>query len=160
MTYQIQGTTRRCARTGRELTPGERFYSVLYDRVNAFERADFSTEAWQGPPADAFSFWMSRVPQPDHPKRIAIDEDMLLDCLDRLAAETLPAKQNFRYVLALLLMRKKCLRFEETSVVNGQELLHLRCTKTKKSYRVLNPQLSELELAAVQDEVQSVLGLA
>ena len=60
--YQIQPNTRRCAVSGRELKPGERYFSVLLDEAGKFVRKDYGAEAWQGPPADAFSFWAGRVP--------------------------------------------------------------------------------------------------
>ena len=158
--YQLQATSRHCVRTGRELEPGDRFYSVLYDRGAAFVREDCSVEAWQGPPADAFSFWQGRIPEGNQPRRIQVDESLLIDCMVRLAGETTPQKINFRYVLALLLMRRKRLKFEEVVSVEGQEHLSLRCTKTRKVYRVLNPQLSDAQMVEVQEEVQNVLGLA
>ncbi len=159
MEYQIQDRSRYCVRTGRELRPGERFFSVLFDREGAWVREDISTEAWDGPPVDAFSFWMSRVPPPEHTRRLQVDEQLLIDCLARLADETDPAKVNFRYVLALLLMRRKRLRFEETAHELGNELLVLRCTRTRTAYRVVNPHLTEQQIADVQAEVQNVLGL-
>jgi hypothetical protein len=158
--YQIQSSSRHCARTGRELKPGEKFYGVLYDRGANFVREDWSVDAWQGPPADAFSFWLGRLPSDNQPRRIQVDEGLLIDCLERLAEETTPAKVNFRYVLALLLMRRKRLKFEEVARVEGQEYLALRCVRTRKLYRVLNPQLTDEQIADVQDEVQKVLGLA
>ena len=53
--YQIQASSRRCAATGREIAPGERYYSVLLDQGSSFVRQDFSLEAWQGPPPGTFS---------------------------------------------------------------------------------------------------------
>ena len=58
--YQIQASSRRCAVTGREIAPGERYYSVLLDRGDSFVRQDFSPEAWRGPPENTFSFWLGR----------------------------------------------------------------------------------------------------
>jgi len=57
--YQIQPNTRRCLITGRELRPGERYYSALLEEGDRFVRQDFSAEAWQGAPAGAFSFAVS-----------------------------------------------------------------------------------------------------
>ena len=54
--YQIQPNTRRCAVTGRELRPGERYYTALLETAGHFVRQDFSADAWQGPPPNAFSF--------------------------------------------------------------------------------------------------------
>jgi hypothetical protein len=158
MEYEIEANTRRCAATGRELQPGERFYSVLLDQAGQFIRQDYAGDTWQGPPERAFSFWTGRVPAQDQSRRPRIDEDVLMDCFQRLQAQTEPGRLNFRYVVALLLMRRKRLRFEETRVENGQEILSLRCNRTRAVHRVLNPRLSEEEMAAVQEEVFEVLG--
>jgi hypothetical protein len=156
--YQIQPNTRRCALSGRELRPGEKYYSVLREEDGKFVRLDFSSEAWQGPPHGSFSFWTGRIRAGEENKRPPIDDDLLMDCLQRLEGETEPNRVNFRYVVALLLMRRKRLRFEETQTEGDQEILVLRCIRSRNAYRVLNPRLSEEEMAAVQDEVFKVLG--
>lgn len=154
--YDIQTCSRHCVRTGKELKPGERFFSVLHDRDGSLVREDISQEAWQGPPADAFSFWLSRVPAKDRPKRLQVDEEVLLDCFCRLAEEAESQKVNFRYILALLLMRRKRLKFDDARTQNGQEHLILRCTKTRNLHTVVNPQLTEPQLAEVQEEVRKI----
>lgn len=158
--YQIQNSSLRCARSGRELHPGERYYSVLYDRGLTLEREDISKDAWQGPPADAFSFWIGKVPPKDQARRIVIDDEVLLDCCQRLAGETDPRKVSFRYIVALLLMRRKRFKFEDAESWDGQEVLLLRDSRTRAVHRIVNPQLTEQQLADVQDEVQKVLGVA
>src|SRR5262245_12692144 len=112
--YQIQATSRRCEATGRELHRGEKFYSVLLDEGGKFVRHDYSVEAWKGPPPGTFSFWQGRVPPEVQGRRLPIDDDMLFDCFQRLDGETDATRVNFRYVVALLLMRRKRLKFEET----------------------------------------------
>jgi hypothetical protein len=156
--YQIQPNSKRCSVSGRELRPGERYYSVLLDQAGAFVRQDFSAEVWTGPPEGAFSFWMGRVPSGDEKQRPRFDDDLLLDCFHRLEGQTDPARVNFRYVLALLLMRRKRMKFEETVLENGAEHLALKCTRTGEKHLVLNPQLSEDEMVQVQEEVVKVLG--
>jgi hypothetical protein len=156
--YQIQANTRRCAVTGRELQPGEKFYTVLLDEGGKFVRQDYSSDAWQGPPAGAFSFWAGRVPAREANRRPAIDDDMLVECFQRLEGQTDPGRIHFRYVVALLLMRRKRFRFEEVRTENGREILCLRCVRSRNQYQVINPCLSEEEMAAVQEEVFKVLG--
>ena len=75
-----------------------------------------------------------------------------------LSGETEAGRVNFRYVVGLLLMRRKRLKFEEARVENEHEFLRLRCTKTKAVYDVVNPRLTEAEMSAVQEEVFKVLG--
>ncbi len=156
--YQIQPNTRRCAVTGRELKPGEKFFTALLEEGGKFLRQDYSSEAWQGPPPGAFSFWCGRVPAQEESRRPRIDDDLLTDCFQRLEGQSEPGRVSFRYVVALLLMRRKRFRFEEARTDAGQELLRLRCTRTGILHEVINPRLTEEEMVAVQEEVFKVLG--
>ena len=156
--YQIQPNTRRCATTGRELRPGEKFYTALLAEGDHFLRKDYSSEAWHGPPPGAFSFWSGRVPAAESGKRQQIDDDMLVDCFQRLETETQAAKVNFRFVVALLLMRRKRFKFEEARTEHGLEMLTLRCVRSGVRHEVVNPRLTEEQMTEVQDEVYKVLG--
>lgn len=156
--YQIQPNTCRCFTTGRELRPGEMFYSVLLDDGAKFVRQDYCREAWQGPPAGAFSFWSGRVPAEQQAQRLKMDDDLLTDCFQRLEGQAEPNRVNFRYVVGLLLMRRKRLKFEEARTERGQETLRLRCARTGSLHEVVNPGLSAEEMMTVQEEVFKVLG--
>ena len=156
--YQIQPNTRRCAASGRELRPGEKYFSALLDEGGKFVRKDYAAEAWQGPPPGAFGFWAGRIPQPDARRRPPIDDELLLDCFGRLEGQEETGRVNFRYVLALLLMRRRRFRFEEAKEEAGREVLCLRCTRTGARHQVVNPGLSDDELTAVQEDVFQALG--
>lgn len=156
--YQIQGSTRRCCKTGRELKPGERFHSALLDEKGTFSRLDYSPEGWEGPPPGAFSHWQGKLPKGDKPRRPPIDDDLLVECLTRLEGEKDSSRANFRFVLALLLLRRKRLRLDETRQVDGREVLALRDMKGGAKHEVIDPKLGDGELEVVQDEVFRVLG--
>jgi hypothetical protein len=156
--YQIQPNTRRCAITGRELRPGETYYTALLEAGGQFVRQDYSAEAWTGLPHDAFSFWSGRVPSDTEPSRPKVDDDLLLECFERLEGETEPRRVSFRYIVALLLMRRKRLKFEEAKTESDHEVLLLRCARTGTKHQVVNPGMTEDEMAAVQEEVFKVLG--
>jgi hypothetical protein len=156
--YQIQPNTRRCTATGRELRPGEKYYTVLREDGDHWVRQDYSAEAWPGPPAGAFSFWSGRVPAPESSQRPRFDDDTLLDCFNRLEGDLEPRKLSFRYVVALLLLRRKRFKFERTSFAEGCERLCLRCMRTGNQYQVIDPRLSESELGKVQEDVFQALG--
>jgi hypothetical protein len=156
--YSIEPSTRRCRITGRELRPGEKVYSVLLDQEGKFVRHDYAVEAWSGPPAEAYGFWLGQVPSPDAPRRPPINDELLSDCFNQLEGETAPGKISVRYVLGLLLMRRRRLRLEETLIEEGCEILVMRCVRSGEKRRVINPGLTDQELAAVQDEVFKALG--
>ena len=158
--YQIQNSTRRCALTGRELKAGERYYSVLLDEGGTFTRKDYALEVWQGPPAGAFSFWQGRLAAGNTPRRPIIDDEMLVECFQRLEGDEDPNKRSFRFVLALLLMRRRRFKLAETRQDGGQEVLVLRCTRTGVQHEVFDPGMSDEELEGVQDDVFRAIGMS
>jgi hypothetical protein len=64
---------------------------------------------------------------------------------------------NFRYVVALLLVRRRRFKLEagESDVA---PTMTVRCVRTGERHVVTNPQLTEDEMVQVQDEVFQVLG--
>jgi hypothetical protein len=156
--YQIQTNTRKCSISGRELQLGEKYFSVLFDENGAFVRRDYSAESWSGVPEGAYSFWSGRLPLEANARRPPIDDEMLFECLKRMDGETEPAKIKFRYVLALLLMRRKRLKLVEARHEGDRDILILQSPQRGERITVIDPQLSEQEMNAVQDEVFEVLG--
>src|SRR3954465_1378980 len=96
--YAIATSTRHCATSGRELKPGERHFSALVEVGGSFVRKDYAAEAWAGPPVAAVGFWQTRVPTGSAPRRPAVDDEVLLDCLARLEGTQDEAARRFRYV--------------------------------------------------------------
>jgi hypothetical protein len=87
-----------------------------------------------------------------------VDDELLLDCFGRLEGQTDPGRVKFRYVVGLLLMRRRRLRLEGTAREDGVEVLQLRCSRTGTRYRMVDPALTDEETSAVQDEVFQALG--
>lgn len=157
--YEIQGPTRVCAASGKELKAGDRFCAVLADREGRFVRTDYAAGNWPGPPADAIAYWSGRVPPADRPQKPVINDELLMDCLGRLADAVEMGPIRFRYVVALLLMRRKRLKFEDAKRdAAGQEILVLRDAKTGERSEIIDPRLTEDETQSVQEEVFRVFG--
>lgn len=157
--YPNSTAIRMCAATGRPLRPGERYHGVLAIDGSRFIRSEFSMEAWSGPPAGAFGHWMGRVPTTgDVQRRMPIDDDMLVECFHRLDGATEIEKLNFRYVVGLLLMRRKRFKFDDVVKSDDGESLILRDVRTNVKHTVRDPGLTEEQMNAVQSEVFQVLG--
>jgi hypothetical protein len=157
-TFPIQQHTRVCAATGRPLQPGDKYFSALFDEAGQFVRKDFSAEGWPGPPEHAFALWQGRVPDLHHKRRLTFDDDLLMECFERLAEDSDPARVQFRYVLALLLLRRKRLKFEDVQRKGDVDCLRLKCPRNGNEYEVLDPRLAEADVGRVQDEVFRLLG--
>jgi hypothetical protein len=156
--YDIAAPTRRCAATGRELNPGDRYYGVLTAADGKFVRTDFAADAWHGPPDGTIAFWAGRIPPGDRPRRPTFNVEHLAGLFAQLAGADDPTRVNLRYALALLLMRRKRLKFEDLRRSPGGDVLVLRDAKTGAKHEVADPRLTEAEIAAVQDEVFRQLG--
>ena len=156
--YQIQASNRQCCVTGRTLEPGEVCYSALLAEGGRLVRRDYCRDAWQGPPPGAVGYWQGKVAAREADRRPVIDDDVLTECFTRLEGQQEPAQVSFRYVVGLLLMRRKRLKFDDVRVEDGREILCLRCSQTRQVHEVINPALSDNEIQAVQEEVFKVLG--
>ncbi len=156
--YQIQGPAKQCAATGRALKAGDAFYSVLTDEAGQFVRRDYAREAWGAPPAGAVAWWAGRIPDGGAAPKPTINEALLLDCFEHLTDTTAPDRLNFRYVVALLLMRRKRLKFDDLKKDGDREVLVLRDAKTNRKYDVPDPKMSDEAMEAVRQEVFRVLG--
>lgn len=158
--YDIQGPTRVCAATGRELKPGDRFFAMLNESAGKLVRSDFAADAWPGAPPNAVAFWSGKVPAAGHkPRKPVVNDDLLLDCFDRLKDTADADGLNFRYVATLLLMRRKRFKFEDAARdANGRDVLIVRDARGGAIHHVVDPRLNDEQVAAVQTEVFRVLG--
>lgn len=156
--YQIQGPAKQCATTGRLLKPGDAFYSVLSDEGGQFVRRDYSREAWQEAPPGAVAWWMGRIPENGTQPKPTINDALLVDCFEHLTGTTEPDRLNFRYVVGLLLMRRKRFRFDDLKKQDGHEVMILRDTKNNRRHEVLDPKLTDGDMETVRQEVFRVLG--
>ncbi|HZZ72231.1 MAG TPA: hypothetical protein VFE24_08250 [Pirellulales bacterium] len=156
MDYEVQRCTRTCAISGRELKPGETFYSVLQSVAGEVVRQDYAAEAWPGPPEQTIGWWKSQIPLGD-PKRVQwAPNEVMLELFEEL--ENQPAQHDFRYVLSLLLVRRRVLRLEETEQdAADQETLLLNCPKRETEYRVAVVMPSAARAAEIQAELKKLL---
>jgi hypothetical protein len=158
--YDIQGPARTCAATGRELKPGDRFYAVLREEGGRLVRSDTAADAWTGPPDGAVAYWAGKVPAAtDRPRRPVVNDEVLLDCFERLAGTADADGLNFRYVAALLLMRRKRFKFEDAfRDAAGNDVMVVRDARGGAVHHVTDPRLTAEQVGAVQAEVFRVLG--
>ena len=156
MDYDVKRFTRHCAETGRELTAGEEFYSVLVPTGADLERKDYSAEAWRGPPEDAVGWWKSQVPTAETKRMTWAPNDVMLQFFEEL--EQQPEKQDMRYVLALLLVRRRVMRLDESEQDEARrEVLVLYCPRRDATYRVPAVVPDESRIEPIQDELARLL---
>lgn len=156
--WEISKATGRCTATGREFAEGEVYFAALLETPEGFERRDCAADAWTGPPEGCFCYWRARVPvREKKPRTISIDSAMLTHLFLRLEDEESEMRQQFRFVLALLLMRKRLLKFEETVRDGEQEYWQLRLVTEQSVHRVLNPHLTDDQVDRLGAQLTALL---
>ena len=153
--YEIQRSRGTAPSPGASCA-GETFYSTLTAEGPHVVRRDYASEAWQGAPEGVLGWWKSQVPEPSSKKLHWAPNDVMLDLLEAL--ETQSERHDLRYVLALLLIRRRVVRLEETERDEaGRETLQLYCPRRETTYRVVVAAPSEERTAAIQEELAGLL---
>lgn len=158
--WTIQHRAERCAVSGEPFNDGDYFYTLLYDERGQFRREDLSEASFKARNENIqpFSFWRSKFELP-----VAIPETLekqtAEDLLRRYMAESSPELSNARYILAVMLERKKLLKEIETRRgEDGSQLRIYEHTKTGEVFIVPDPQLRMDQIAEVQAQVAGLLG--
>jgi hypothetical protein len=163
--FEVQRCTRCCAATERALNPGDECYSVLEIEGANVIRKDYSPEAWKGAPDAAFGWWKSRVPEPTAKKIKLAPNDVLLELFDQLADKV--EQQDLRYVLALLLIRRRVLRVDVTDDCSQEEddnigshhaeKMTLYCPKRDSSCEVAVTMPNSERIDKIQQQLSELL---
>lgn len=154
--FQFQKCTRQCHKSNREFSPGEEFYSVLLADGGEVVRQDFSAEHWTDPPQNAIGWWKSEMPEQTGKTANLAPNDVLIQFFSQLSGQ--PDKADLRYILGLLLVRKRLLRLEGTQMnQNGNEELILTDAKQESEHLVVVIDPSAQRADAIQKELSELL---
>ncbi|OHB81239.1 MAG: hypothetical protein A2W31_06630 [Planctomycetes bacterium RBG_16_64_10] len=156
MDFKVQCSTHRCASTRRRLNPGEPFCSVLVVEGAEVVRYDYCAAAWQGPPAGALGWWKSRVPTGKPRRAQWAPNDVMLELFDQWDGQ--PDKEDLRYVLTLLLIRRRVLRLEDSPSDQADPMqLVVYCPRREATYTVPSASLTEARIQEIQEELARLL---
>jgi hypothetical protein len=157
--WNIRLRAEACDATGKPFSEGEVFYTALFREEEGFRRTDLCEEAWSARSADpssppAFSSWRSKFEPPVPPPPEPLPRDDAEGMLRRLLESNDPAHVNTRYLLAVMLERKRVLRPQPSGEKGYLVYEHAR---TGETFLIVDPNLSLADLAAVQEEVSALL---
>jgi hypothetical protein len=154
--YDVQRCSRRCAATDRELKDGEACYSVLVAEGAAVVRRDYAAASWHGPPENALGFWKTTVADPNMGRLHWAPNDVMLHYFERLLDD--PTAEDTRYVLALLLVRRRVLRLDGREAdAAGRDMLVLHSSRSDTQYRVLETTPTPERAAAIEQQLAELL---
>jgi hypothetical protein len=160
--YQIARAAGRCCRCDKEIAEKQDFQAVLIEQGEQFVRQDWCLACWEAPDrgevAGLFGQWRSRMPEKQAKKKMFVDDSMLMNFFLRLSGEAEAARVNFRFVLALVLLRKKLLAYDGSRKnSDGTETWNMRVKGEEQVQEVVNPRLDEQRIAEVSQQLGEIL---
>jgi hypothetical protein len=163
--YEVSRPQGVCAVTGHPIGADEKFMAALRETPMGFERLDVSMPAWPDfDRKDVVAFWQTTMPKTEAKKKLFVDDEVLCQLFERLADVQEPAKLNFRFVLGLILMRKRMLIYETTrhegakdESGNDRELWTVRFKGREDRLDLLNPRLTEEQVGEVSQQLGEIL---
>lgn len=154
--FDVQRLTRRCCQTDRQFQPGDIVYSVLVAEGAEVNRQDFSEQAWNGPPEGTIGWWKSQMPDLSATRMHWAPNDVILHYFEQIEGNS--EKADMRYVLALLMIRRRIVRLEETEQDDQHgEVLVLYCPRNEREYRVPVVVPPEPRIGEIQGELAELL---
>lgn len=155
--WEINRPLGQCCGSGKKIKYGEEYFGALVETEQGLQRRDFCVDYWESEKPKVFCFWKTRLPHPDQKKQIFVDDQMLMAFFERLAEETEQEKINFRFVLALVLMRKRRLKYDSSRTQDGKEIWCLRIVGDKQTVEVVNPHLDEEQIKQLSSQIGQIL---
>ena len=156
--YSIAKAEGKCHVCGRAIAPGEKLLAVLRETPAAMERWDVCSECWGGfDKAGLLGFWQTTMHPPTAKRKVFVDDDVLCELFGRLAEAEESAKVNFRFVLGLILMRKRRIVYESTRQEGGKEIWSMRFKGREDLMDLTNPRLDEQQVGEVSLQLGEIL---
>lgn len=157
--WDIQSRSDSCTVCRQVFADKQTYHTLLGISGEGYYRRDLCAGCFAGADrADVISYWQGefRVPPPPPPE--AIQKETAETLLRKLVESTDPAHAAARYILAVMLERKKILKHRDTTTDDaGNELLIYEHARTAETFTLPDPHLRLDELDKVQQEVAELL---
>lgn len=162
--WNIQSPGHHCAYTQKPFEKDERIYTLLSLAPEGFRREDICESAWLSAGGDQIrdkagvvSFWQHPYVPPPPPTPEPLKKEDAESLLRSMLASNSPEEREVRYILAVMLERKRILKHRETLHTEIKVLVYEHA-KTGETFTIEDPQLRLDQIAAVQKRVAALLG--
>jgi len=157
----------QCALNGSAILAGDAFVAALVEGVDesgrpTLRRVDVSVEAWESGarPERVMCFWRSTAPQAGERRTLLVDDETLLEMVQRDEGEVDPRRRAFRWILALVLLRRKLLRLEGIVQEDGTEswsFVRRGAVEGEAPLRIVNPKIRDEEVSELSEQLGAIL---
>lgn len=161
--WHVRSRSRECAATARPFQDGETIITALFPdpESSGYIRKDFCPDGWKARETDGekpFSFWKTKFSVPtgaetENPAEKLSAEEILR----RLVEEDQDHTENTRYIIAVMLERRKLLRETDNQRTPSGILRVYEHRKTGEVFLIRDPDIPLSDVESVQEEVAALL---
>lgn len=157
--WDIQSRACACTTCQEPFHDKQTYHTLLSMTAAGYERRDLCTECYLAAKRDGvFSYWQGEFKLPPPPPPEPIEKNTAESLLRNLLDSTDPTHAAARYILAVMLERKRLLKHRDTvHEADGKELLVYEHAQTGESFTIPDPKLRLDQLQEVQQQVGDLL---
>ncbi|MCS7048279.1 MAG: hypothetical protein NZ483_03150 [Verrucomicrobiae bacterium] len=157
--WNIQPRSRTCGKCGAPFADKAIYHALLFFGSEGYRRLDLCGACFDAPTRElAACYWQGEYKAPPSPAPEPIRRDVAEELLRRLMQSNETQMAAARYILAVMLERKRLLKHQDTvRKDDGTEWLAYEHTKTGESFLILDPKLRLDQLDEVREQVTQLL---
>jgi len=147
----------RCAACEREFEVGESIRAVLCESPEGYQRRDYCCSCEPAVEPPPLATWLTRRPEPPTPKHPTFNVETVLHLFEQLEQPQSAEQAQLRFVLALLLWRRKVLRLEGTEATEAGEVWRFAARGAKRTYEVLRTEVDEQRAETLGEQIAQLV---
>lgn len=162
--WNIQARSHACQACHRHFADKEAFHTLLFDERHGYHRLDVCEDCWKTQYSQGavdkkgfISHWQSIYTPPPAAPPEAIQKDTAETLLRKLVEQNAPEHAGARYILAVMLERKRILKVKTQVVENGTRIFIYEHGKSGDLFSIPDPKLELNHLEQVQKDVAQLL---
>jgi hypothetical protein len=146
-----------CCVCQKAFEPGDELRAYLFETPEGYQRRDYCLNCPAPAEPGNVGSWKTRRPLPAAKKSPVFDRDAIFQLFTTLEDAEAPERVQLRFVLALLLWRKKALKFAGAETREDREAWLFTTPKADARYAVVRPALGESQLERLGEQLEALL---
>jgi hypothetical protein len=164
MDWNIQSRARACQACAKPFVDQTLYYTLLFQQRHRLERMDVCESCWRSQYSQGatdrkgfVSFWQGLFTVPPPPAPEPIQKESAEGLLRQLCEKEMPGLDGVRYILAVMLERKRVLKVKAQVEQEGRRLFLYEHARNGDVFTVQDPGLRLDQLEEVQRQVADLL---
>jgi hypothetical protein len=146
-----------CRVCGHAFDVSEAFLVALYETPAGYDRLDRCLTCAAPAGDEPLAAWRTRRPAPATPRVRQFDRTAIYALFRRLDPGSDPRRRQLRFVLALLLWRKKVVTLDQTRPGDDGEVWEFRDPRSEETFDVIHPELDDSAAEQLSQQLEDLL---